>query len=147
VIGGNVGLTDRQPGRLNAAMGMFKVRVKVANRDDAARSFEDDFLVDTGAVYSLVPADRLEAIGVDPTLAREVVLADGRREQLRVGEARMTLADFGETVTCLVIFAPPGSLHLLGATALKNFGVDADPVAGRLKRVAAIIAGSSAGFA
>jgi len=122
-------------------MGMFKVRVKVTNPSDASRFFEDEFWVDTGALYSFVPEDRLEGIGIDPALSRDVILADGRRERLRFGEARMTVEGLGETLTCPVVFGPKGSLYLLGATALETFGVDADPVARRLKPVAAVIGG------
>ena len=125
--------------RFNAAMGMFKVRVRVTNPSDASRFFEDEFWVDTGAVYSFVPEDRLEGIGIDPALSRNVILADGRRENLRFGEARMTVEGLGETLTCPVVFGPKGSLYRLGATALETFGVDADPVGKRLKPVAAVI--------
>jgi hypothetical protein len=122
-------------------MGMFKVRVTVSNPADAARSFEEDFWVDTGALYSFVPEDRLYAIGIEPIRSRDLVLADGRHEQRLLGEARMTVADLGETLTCPVIFGPPGSLFLLGSTALENFGVDADPVARRLKPISGVIGG------
>jgi predicted aspartyl protease len=122
-------------------MGMFKVRVTVANPADATRSFEEDFWVDTGALYSFVPEDRLRSIGLDAEHTRELVLADGRRERRLLGEARMTVADLGETLTCPIVFGPEGSLYLLGATALETFGVDADPVARRLKPVAAVIGG------
>jgi predicted aspartyl protease len=122
-------------------MGMFTVRVSVMNPADATRSFEEDFWVDTGALYSLVPEDRLEAIGIDPALSREVILADGRRQRLRFGEARLTVEGLGETLTCPVVFGPKGCLYLLGATALETFGVDADPVSKRLKPVAAVIGG------
>lgn len=120
---------------------MFKVRVTVANPKDATRVFEEDFWVDTGALYSFVPEDRLHAIGLDPIRSRELVLADGRREQRLLGEAHMTLAELGETLTCPLIFGPPGSLYLLGATALENFGVDVDPVTKRLKPSLAVIGG------
>ena len=120
-------------------MGMFKVRVRVTNPSDASRFFEDEFWVDTGALYSFAPEDRLEGIGIDPALSRNVILADGRRENLRFGEARMTVEGLGETLTCPVVFGPKGSLYLLGATDLETFGVDADPVGKRLKPVAAVI--------
>ena len=120
---------------------MFKVRVRVTNPSDASGFFEDEFWVDTGALYSFVPEDRLEGIGIDPALSRDVILADGRRERLRFGEARMTVEGLGETLTCPLVFGPKGSLYLLGATALETFGVDADPVARRLKPVAAVIGG------
>jgi hypothetical protein len=119
--------------------GLFKVRVRVGNPADAARAFEEDFWVDTAALYSFVPEDRLHEIGIEPLRARELILADGRHEQRLLGEARMSIAELGETLTCPVIFGPPGSLFLLGATALENFGVDADPVARRLKPVLAVI--------
>ena len=45
------------------------------------------------------------------------------------------------SLTCQVIFAPVGSLCLLGATALEAFGVDVDPVSRRLKPILAIIGG------
>jgi hypothetical protein len=51
----------------------------------------------------------------------------------------MTVADLGETLTCPVVFGPPGSLYLLGATALEIFGVDVDPIAHRLKPNSAVI--------
>ena len=40
-----------------------------------------------------------------------------------------------------MIFAPKGSLLLLGATALENFGVEVDPIEKKLKPILAIIGG------
>jgi predicted aspartyl protease len=122
-------------------MGMFTVRVRVANPSAPDRFFDDDFWVDTGALYSFMPEDRLAAIGLAPVQSREIILADGRRERRLLGEARLTVEALGETLTCPLIFGPPGSLYLLGATALETFGVDADPVSKQLKPVAAVIGG------
>jgi predicted aspartyl protease len=122
-------------------VGMFKVRVTVQSPADPSRRFEEDFWVDTGALYSFVPEDRLHAIGLEPTRSRELVLADGRHDRRLLGEARLTIAELGETLTCPIVFGPPGSLYLLGATALEIFGVDADPVALRLKPISAVIGG------
>lgn len=122
-------------------MGMFQVRVKIANPADPKRFFEEDFWVDPGALYSFVPEDRLEEIGLAPLRSRESVLADGRRDRRLLGEALFTLREFDETLTCPVVFAPRESLYLLGATALENFGVDADPANRRLKPILGIIGG------
>jgi predicted aspartyl protease len=122
-------------------MGMFQVRVKVTNPSDGSRSFEEDFWVDTGALYTFIPEDRLAAIGLQPLMTREVILADGRRERRLFGEARLTVQGLDETLTCPIIFGPKESLYLLGATALEAFGVTADPVAQRLQPVAAVIGG------
>jgi predicted aspartyl protease len=55
---------------MNPAMGMFQVKVKVANPEAPRTFFEEKFLVDTGALYSYVPEDRLHAIGLKATLTR-----------------------------------------------------------------------------
>jgi hypothetical protein len=83
----------------------------------------------------------LEQIGLVPLRSRELILADGRRDRRPLGEARLTIPELDETLTCPMVFAPKGSLYLLGATALENFGVDADTTARRLKPIAAVIGG------
>ena len=122
-------------------MGMFKVGVRIANPNDKNRFFEEDFWVDSGALYSYVPEKRLEEIGLEPLRSRELVMADGRHQQRLLGEALFTVHELNETLTCPVIFAPNESLYLLGATALENFGVDVDPVTKRLKPILGIIGG------
>lgn len=122
-------------------MGMFKVAVKLANPADPSRFFEEEFWVDTGAIYSFVPEDRLEEIGLSPLRSRDLILADGRHDRRLIGEALFTLPELDETLTCPVVFAPKGSLYLLGATALENFGVDVDPTTRRLKPILGIIGG------
>ena len=122
-------------------MGMFKVKVRVANPAQPGSSFEEEFWVDTGALYTFIPEERLVSIGVNPIRSRDLILADGRRDRRLLGEALLTLDEVRETLTCPVIFAPAGSLYLLGATALENFGVQADPMEQRLKPIAAVIGG------
>lgn len=45
---------------------MFQVKVTIANPGDPARAFEEPFWVDTRALYSFAPEDRLHAIGIQP---------------------------------------------------------------------------------
>jgi hypothetical protein len=51
------------------------------------------------------------------------------------------VAQLQEPLTCPVVIAPTGSLYLPGATALENFGVEADPTTQQLKPIAAVIGG------
>jgi predicted aspartyl protease len=120
---------------------MFQVPVKISNPAKPKRSFEEMFRVDTGALYSFIPEDRLKAIHIEPLHSRDLILADGRRGRRLLGEALFTVDELNETLTCPVIFAPKDSLYLLGATALENFGVEADTTAKKLKPVLGIIGG------
>jgi predicted aspartyl protease len=120
-------------------MGTFQVQVTVANPASPEQKFTEAFWVDTGALYTFVPEDRLRAIGLQPRFVRDFILPDGRRDRRPVGEASVTIEGLNETITCLVVFAPPGSLLLLGATTLENFSVEADPTNRRLRPVTAVI--------
>ncbi len=121
-------------------MGMFDINVKVANLFDPARAFENAFWVDTGAFHSHAPEDRLTAIGVKPFGTRDVLVADGRVDRRPIGTAVLHLEGFAEDVPCPVIFGPPGSPCLLGATSLENFGLIVDPISKKLRPVTCIIA-------
>ncbi len=122
-------------------MGMFQVRVRVSNPSERSRFFDEKFWVDTGALYSFIPEERLNEIGIRPLGTRELILADGRRDRRSLGEVVLAIPQLAESVTCPVIFAPADSLYLLGATALENFGVQADPTTLQLKPIAAVIGG------
>jgi predicted aspartyl protease len=119
-------------------MGMFQIRVRVANPGERSRFFEENFWVDTGALYSFVPEGRLHEIGISPMRARDLILADGRRDRRLIGEAVFTISQLDESMTYPVIFAPADSLYLLGARALENFGVQADPTTQQLRPIAAV---------
>jgi len=122
-------------------MGMMKKRVTVSNTKDPARRFEELFWVDTGALYSFVPEDVLEEIGIEPSATRTLVLADGRQEKRLLGFCDFQVEGLEGSIPCPVVFAPKGSLFLLGATALENFGVEVDPINKTLKPILAIIGG------
>ena len=109
-------------------MGMFKQKVKVSNSKNPNLYFEHEFWVDTGALYSFVPEDFLEKIEVEPVAKRNLILADGRKDSRLLGFCDFQIEGIEGIIPCPVIFAPKDSLFLLGATALENFGVDADPV-------------------
>jgi predicted aspartyl protease len=104
-------------------------------------SFEEDFWIDTGALYSFIPEDYLERIAVEPSATRNLVFADGRREARLLGFCNFQIEGLEGSIPCPVVFAPKGSLLLLGATALENFGVEADPVHKTLKPILAVIGG------
>lgn len=122
-------------------MGMFYKNVKISNSKITDLSFNASFWVDTGALYSFIPEDFLEKIQVLPTSRRSIVLADGRQDTRLLGFCDFQIDGFEGNIPCPVIFAPKGSLFLLGATALENFGLDVDPVNKQLKPILSVIGG------
>jgi predicted aspartyl protease len=122
-------------------MGMFKKKVRVSNSKTPELFFVEEFWVDTGALYSFVPEDRLKGIKAEPVATRHLVLADGRQETRLFGFCDFQIEGLEGNIPCPVLFAPRGSLFLLGATALENFGVEVDPIQERLKPILSVIGG------
>ena len=56
-------------------MGITNVKAIVGNPGDPARRCEVELLVDSGATYSLVPAEILESLGIEPHSVRDSSLA------------------------------------------------------------------------
>ncbi|OGU15456.1 MAG: hypothetical protein A2X61_07745 [Ignavibacteria bacterium GWB2_35_12] len=122
-------------------MGMFKKKVTVYNLYDQSLFSEADFWVDTGALYSFIPEDFVEKIKLEPSGTRNLVFADGRTDRRLFGTCLFEIEGLEDKVPCPVIIAPKGSLFLLGATALENFGVQADPINKKLVPILSIIGG------
>lgn len=113
-------------------MGMFQQRITISDLHDQ-RSVQLDAVVDTGAVYSVVPGYVLQELGVEPIGTRQWTLADGSRVQMDFGQVWMTLGD--ERLITIVLFGGDQSMILLGAVALETFALAADPVNKRLVSV------------
>jgi len=107
-------------------MGLTRVKAKVQNPFDAQLCCTLTFLVDSGAVYSMIPAKRLEKLGIKSTGQRTFFLANGQPVTRRTGEARITFQ--GQSATCVVIFGEKGDNTLLGVTTLENLGLIFDPM-------------------
>ncbi len=122
-------------------MGMFKKKVRVSNIRKPEKFFEEEFRVDTGALYSFVPEDYLQKIEVEPSATRNLILADGRQQTRLLGFCDFQIEGLEGNIPCPVIFAPKGSLFLLGATSLDNFGVEVDPINKKLKPILSVIGG------
>ena len=114
-------------------MGIMHVTVTVRNPADPARSWEGPFLVDTGAIDSLIPRPHLEAIGLAPRTRRVYETADGREITMDVTTAELEV--MGELTAGLIIFGEADAEPLLGVTALESAGIEIDPQNQRLKKL------------
>ncbi len=117
-------------------MGITHVDVTVRNPADPTRSWEGRFFVDTGAIDSLVPRSRLEAIGIEPEGQRVYELADGTEVRMDVAGARIEF--MGQLTAGLIIFGEADAEPLLGVTALESVGVEVDPQSQRPKKLPAV---------
>lgn len=117
-------------------MGVIHVDVTIRNPADRSMSWQGPFLVDTGATDSVVPRERLDAIGLAPEARRIYELADGRRVQMDVAVARIEFLD--DIIGGTVVFGEPGTEPLLGVTALESMGVEIDPANQTLRKLSAV---------
>ena len=106
-------------------MGTFSVELEVGN--PAREEFVAvQAMVDTGAIYTMLPEDLLDRLGV-PRLESDVFeLADDSLVEYPIGDAVVRLQ--GRIRTVPVVFASPDNTPLLGATTLEIFRLVADPV-------------------
>ncbi len=86
---------------------------------------EVDFMIDSGAVYSLVPKGALKNLRIAPHKSMDFFLADGTKITRRVGDAYFEYQ--GEGGAGPIIFGEDGDEPLLGATALQSCGLVLDP--------------------
>lgn len=118
------------------AMGLTHMSVRITNPGDKSRSWEERFLVDTGAIDSMAPAAALRSIGLEPEGERAYVLADGTEVKLGICAARLEFMD--ELVGATLIFGPDNCEPLLGVTALESIGLVVDPQTQQLRRLPAV---------
>ena len=98
--------------------------VKESRRAESAREVE--FLIDSGAVHSVVPATILEELGIESYKQVKFVLADGTLVERRVGDAYYEYN--GEGGAAPVVFGEEGDEPLLGATTLESLGLVLNPL-------------------
>jgi clan AA aspartic protease len=106
-------------------VGLTFVKVKVGNPANGHRAEEVQCLVDSGAIYSLIPGGILRDLGIAPHSTREFVLAN--RDVIERQLATATFEFEGRRGDSMVIVGEPGDDPLLGATTLEGFGLVLDP--------------------
>ncbi len=106
-------------------MGIFTYAFEVG--DPQGQRFESvEAMVDTGSIFTVLPASQLERLGVPIQRRLSFEIADGSELELNVGETLVRLD--GQTITTTVVFAEEGTPALLGAVALETALLAVDPV-------------------
>jgi len=111
-------------------LGVIKVKFGIFNPLVPRGSVEVEGVVDTGAMYSVIPRKILEELEVKP-LERRKFRAFGGYIERDIGEVGIELMGRRRTVT--VIMGEEEDITVLGVTALEAFGLEVDPVKGTLR--------------
>ena len=119
-------------------MGLTYLELEVANvgKPDVREKLR--FLIDSGAIYSVVPASVLEKLGIEPLDEQEFMLANGEKIVRRKGVA---LFRYGKRVGGAdTIFGEDGDAVLLGALTLESLGLSLDPLKRELRELPMMLA-------
>lgn len=119
-------------------MSTFSVKGMVSNLTDPARRVSAELLVDTGAVYSMLPRSILVSLGVTPRSQRQFRLGDGRSVVWEFGDAIFMVDGF--QAPSPVIFGEENCPHLLGAVTIEAMGAGFDRVNKKLIPIEGLIA-------
>ena len=119
-------------------MGLTYIRASIANPARPRRSARLKFLVDSGAVYSVVPAAVLRRLGIKPGRSKSFILADGTEVTRSLGQALFRLD--GEEGASPVIFGAAGDSVLLGSVSLEALGLMLDPLKRELRPLPMMLA-------
>jgi clan AA aspartic protease len=114
----------------------LKVRIRRVDRPEPF--VEADTLVDSGAIWAVVPARVVRRLGIRPHGREEFRLADGTVVRRPVGSAFFEID--GRKGAAPVIFGRPGDACLLGALALEAMGLMLDPLRRRLRPLPMVLA-------
>jgi clan AA aspartic protease len=84
------------------------------------------FMIDSGAMYSLLPESVWKALGLEPTRREQFFLADGSKVRRSVSECVISLPQ-GKHHTPVILGEPGDDQPLLGAVTLEELGLFFDP--------------------
>jgi clan AA aspartic protease len=119
-------------------MRLTVLEIEVGNPARPEVTEKVELLIDSGAIYSVVPAPVLERLGIRPLGEQQFRLADGRKIARKKGIA---LFKYGERIGGAdVIFGDEGDSQLLGAFTLEALGLSLDPLRRELRPLPMILA-------
>ena len=89
-----------------------------------------EVMVDTGAIYSQLPASLLHRLGIVPRRIQRLRLADGSVSGFPIGVATVRVSN--RDIPTIVVFGNEDAPWLMGAYTLEGTGLAVDPLGERL---------------
>jgi aspartyl protease family protein len=111
-------------------MGLIKVKLTVKNPKDERRSVTDNFLVDSGAMYTVLPEAHWKKIKLKPVRTQEFALADGKIIKRKLGLAFLEFQK--HKGASHVVLGKKNDMCILGAISLESMGLGLNPFARRI---------------
>lgn len=111
-------------------MGLTTVTIEIKNPSDPEKTIEGDFLVDSGASYTVLPKKMARALNLQPSFTQEFNLADGTKVKRDVGSALIKFR--GREIASPVILGKEKDSPLIGILTLESLGLVLDPFARKL---------------
>lgn len=109
---------------------MTQVTIKIKNPKNPKFQIREKFLVDSGAAFTVIPADLVKKLKLEPIYEKEFSLADGKIVKRKIGSA---LIEFqGQELPSAVVLGEKDDARLLGALTLESFGLALDPFARKI---------------
>jgi clan AA aspartic protease len=99
----------------------------------SSKTYQSQFLVDSGATDSLAPGAELQKIGIEVVGKMAYELANGSIAEYEYGLAEISFMN--EITAGRVIFGPDDVEPILGVTALESVGIPIDPTNRTLKKL------------
>ena len=118
-------------------MGITTVPLSITSLDGKKKA-SGTFLVDTGATYTIVPADMAKKLGLKTDRTQEFSLADGTIMERRLGSAVVYLD--GRKAPSIVVIGEKDDSPLLGAVTLEGMGLVGDPFSRKLRPMKLMLA-------
>ncbi|MEO6583368.1 MAG: aspartyl protease family protein [Ferruginibacter sp.] len=106
-------------------MGITNAILRVREHRKSDKFADVDFLIDSGAVYSLVPGKILDQLEIEPYREVSFAMADGTAIKRKVASAYFEFE--GEGGPAPVVYGEEGDTALLGATTLESIGLILNP--------------------
>ena len=119
-------------------MGLTYVDAELAEPSRPKRRERVRFLVDSGAIYPVVPARTLKELGIKPIAEQEFRLADASTIRRKKGIAMFRYKEYVGGAD--VIFGEKGDYTLFGALGLEALGLALHPLKRELRPLPMILA-------
>jgi clan AA aspartic protease len=120
-------------------VGITVAILRVREHRKAVKYADVEFLIDSGAVYSLVPGKILDELEIEPYKEMSFSLADGTSLKRKVSSAYFEFE--GEGGPAPVVYGEEGDSPLLGATTLESIGLVLNPFTRTLHPMRLLMAG------